>query len=313
MPAASPFAAHEDDVVSRDREARFIPALEDLFELALGEKSADRALSYRQQGKDFQSGYVALVQGDAENALSHLDRAAKTSPASFVLQLELGRACSMAGEMERARMELEKAYRMNPDDPEILHLLAAVDIQLARFDEAAGLLEPFVEKGKDSGPEALFLLGRAMAGLGRTDEAMVRYRETVKLDSRFHEAYFEGGLILRDHGDVEGALRLLARASALVPDEVPYNIELARLVLDQELDEQVGLEACDRLMVTDEDNRWRYLSWIAELYVRRGWEREARDPLRKALKLLPLDLTEERFALERRLAELEGRAPSSGR
>jgi tetratricopeptide (TPR) repeat protein len=308
-----PYDVHAAGEGSRDREAQFIPALKDLFELAIGEKSAERAEAYRQLGEDFQAGYVALVQGDADNALSRLDLAAMKHPASFILQLELGRALSMAGEMERARVELEKAYRMHSADPEVIHLLAAVDIQVGRFDEAASLLEPFVEKGKDSGPEALFLLGRAMAGLGKTEQAMARYRETVKLDSRFHEAYFEGAMILRDHGDLEGSLRLLTRASALVPDEVAYNIELARLVLDNELDEQVGLEACDRLMVTDEDNRWRYLSWIAELYVRRGWEREARDPLHKAVKLLPPDRTEERFALERRLAELEGRAPRSGR
>jgi tetratricopeptide (TPR) repeat protein len=308
-----PIESHEVEEGFRDHEAPFTPALQDLFELAIGEKSDERAARYRQQGQDFQSGYVSLVQGDADSALSQLDLAAKKSPASFILQLELGRACSMAGEMERARVELEKAYRMNPGDPEIIHLLAAVDIQLARFDEAAALLEPFVEKGEDAGPEASFLLGRAMAGLGMTEAAMARYRETVELDSRFHEAYFEGAMILRDHDDVEGALRLLARASALVPDEVAYNIELVRLVLDNELDEQVGLEACDRLMVTDEDNQWQYLSWIAELYVRRGWQREARDPLRKALKLLPPDLTDERFSLERRLAELEGRTPSSDR
>jgi tetratricopeptide (TPR) repeat protein len=150
-------------------------------------------------------------------------------------------------------------------------------------------------------------------GLGKVDEAMARFRETVEMDSRFHEAYFEGGRILKEHGDIEGALRLLTRASALLPDEVAYNLELAGLVLEHELDEQLGLEACDRLMVTDEENQWQYLSWVAELYVRRGWRREARDPLTKALKLVPAHRTDERLALERRLAELDIQTPSSGR
>jgi Tfp pilus assembly protein FimV len=76
--------------------------------------------------------------------------------------------------------------------------------------------------------------------------------------------------------------------------------------LDNEIEEEIGLEACDRLMVTDEENQWRYLSWIAELYIRRGWKGEARDPLRKALELVPPSETVERRALERRLADLEG-------
>jgi tetratricopeptide (TPR) repeat protein len=254
-------------------EASFTPGLRDLFDLAIGEKS---------------------------------------SAVSFVLQLELGRALSMAGEMEKARVELEKAYRLNPDDRESLLLLAAVDIQLRRFDEASNILETLVQK-EDVGPETLFLLGRCLVGLGKIEQAMARFRETVEMDSRFHEAYFEGAKILKEHGDFEGALRLCTRASALVPDEVAYNLELAGLVLEHELDEQLGLEACDRLMVTDEENQWQYLSWIAELYVRRGWQREARDPLRKALRLVPPHRTEERLTLERRLAELEGQTPPSGR
>jgi tetratricopeptide (TPR) repeat protein len=286
-------------------EASLVPGLQDLFDLAIGEKSSDRAAAYRGLGDEFQAGYVALVQGDAEKAVRRLGLVAMKSPASFVLQLELGRALSMAGEMERARVELEKAYRLNPDDREALLLLAAVDIQLGRFDEASNILEILVRK-EDVGPETLFLLGRCLVGLGKIEQAMARFRETVEMDSRFHEAYYEGAKILKEHGDIEGALRLITRASALVPDEVAYNLELAGLVLEHELDEQLGLEACDRLMVTDEENQWQYLSWIAELYVRRGWQREARDPLRKALRIVPSHRTEERLALERRLAELEG-------
>lgn len=292
-------------------EGAFPPGLEDLFELAIAEKSADRAGSYREQDGEFQAGYVALVQGDAETSVHHFEQAARKGSSSFVLQLELGRALSLSGNMERAKAELSRAHRMRPTDTELLNLLAAVDIQLGHFEEAAELIGPLVEKS-DIGPETLFLFGKSLASLGKHDQALERYRQTVEIDARFHEAYFEAAKIVEARGEPWNALRLLVRACAVVPDEVPYNLEIVRLVLDHRLEEEAALAACDRLMVTDEENHWRYLSWIAELYVRRGWRREARDPLRKALKLIPFHRTDERQELERKLAELEGPPATAG-
>jgi Flp pilus assembly protein TadD len=285
-------------------ETPAIPGLKDLFELAIADKKDERMRSYRGLGEDFQSGYVALVQGDGETAVHYLELAARKNPASFVLQLELGRALSMTGDMATAREELAKAHQMSPKDRELLNLLAAVDIELGRFEEAVGILEPMAE-GKDVGPDTFFLLGKALAGVGRKEQALERFRRSVKLDSHFHEAYFEAAKILIKDGEVTNSTKLLLRACAIAPDEVSYNLALVRLVLDKDLEEEIGLEACDRLMVTDEDNQWQYLAWVAELYVRRGWKKEARDPLRKALKLISPDRSEERRELERKLRELE--------
>ncbi len=284
-----------------------LPGIQDLFDLAIADKPKERMRSYRGLGEEFQAGYVSLVQGDGETAARHLELAARTNPASFVLQLELGRALSMTGDMARAREELTRAHQMSPQDKELLNLLAAVDIELGRFEEAVGLLGPVVES-KDIGPDTCFLLGKAFAGVGKKEQALEQFRRSVKFDSHFHEAYFEAAKILIEDGEATNAKKLLLRACALVPDEVSYNLELVRLVLDFRLEEEIGLEACDRLMVTDEENQWQYLSWVAELYVRRGWRREARDPLSKAIKLIPPDRTEERRELERKLRELEGEA-----
>jgi hypothetical protein len=57
-------------------------------------------------------------------------------------------------------------------------------------------------------------------------------------------------------------------------------------------------------MITDEERRWQYLHWIGELYIRRGWRREARDPLTKALALVPSERKSERLEIEQRLQSL---------
>jgi tetratricopeptide (TPR) repeat protein len=284
-------------------ENDFVPGLDDLFELAIGDKPKSRAEAYRLLGKDFRAGYVALVQGSASRAVHFLEKAAEANPSSFVMHLELGRALSLGGRLEDAKKALAVAERLAPEDDEGHILAAAVHIETGGFSEARARLLPLVERG-GGGPEARFLLGKALAGMGRWEEALDRLRQTVSMEPHFHEAFSEAGRILRDRGDIEGAFELLRRASDLAPDEVGYARDLASLVIEKSLDEEAGLAACDRLTVADPENRWQYLYWIAELYIRRGWTREARDPLEKALFLAPPELRSERHAIEARLRSL---------
>lgn len=297
-PAGGPMARE-----AGDGEDLYVPGLGDLFELAIGDKPSSRAEAYRILGQDFRAGYVALVQGNAERAVRFLEKAAAATPSSFVVHLELGRALSLGGRLDDARTALGVAERLAPDDEEGRILSAAVHIETGAFAQAQARLLPLVSRG-GGGPEARFLMGKALAGMNREDEALESFRETVLMEPHFHEAFYEAGRLLRRRGDVEGAFELLRRASALAPDEVRYGRELASLVLENALDEEAGLEACDRLMVADEENRWQYLQWIGELYVRRGWKREARDPLEKALSLLPPGRPSERHEIEALLQSL---------
>jgi tetratricopeptide (TPR) repeat protein len=284
------------------------PGLDDLFDLAIADKQQARAEAYRILGTEFREGYVALIQGRAERACALLESAAARSSSSFVVHLEWGRALSLAGRLERSREALEVASRLSPDDEEGRLLAAAVSVELGRFAEARYALAPLLRDGR-ARPEVLFLTGKALAGLNRTDEALERFRQTVKLEPHFHEAFFEAGRIMDARGDVEAAFELWSRAAGLAPDEVPYNRALVRLVLSHSLDEDAGLAACDRLMLLDPPNQWEYLHWIAELYLRRGWYREAKDPLSKALGLVPRERGLERRAIEERLRDLSQREP----
>lgn len=289
---------------SVDEGEPFVPDATDLRELAVAGKPPARAALYRGQGPEFDYGYVALVQGDAPVAVERLRWASRKAPGSFVVRLELGRALAMASEMNAARVELEQAVRLRPSDREAMSLLAAVHLQLGQHAEAEKILRPLIDRD-GSEAESHFLLGQCLAAGGDTQAALEQFREAVRRDGTFHDAYFEAGRLLRGENDNRGALGLFVQACALLPDDVDYNRELATLVLERGLDVEPGLAACDRLMVTDEENRWEYLGWIAELYLRRGWKREAIDPLRKALEFVPAEKTQEALALRKRLTELE--------
>lgn len=303
--AAPSFEPPWEDVEDPESdEARgFYPGLDDLFELAIGEKEPDRIGFYRAMNDDFKAGYVALVQANPERAVRFLSSSAASPGASFVAHLELGRAHSLGGDMGAAREALKLAERSAPNDTEVAILASAVNIELGRYEEARIRLQRLADAAVDS-PDVKFLLGRALVGLGRDDRALEMFRETVAAEPNFHEAFFEASMLLGKRGDRDAQFRLLSRACALAPDEVRYNRELAELVLAENFDAQAGLAACDRLMVTDEDNAWQYLFWIAQLYVRRGWKREARDPLEKALRLVPPEQRAERREIEAYLGTL---------
>jgi len=291
-----------EDVPGNTEEGEFYPGIDDLFELAIADKPQGRIDVYRVLDDNFKAGYVALVQGYAERAVGFLE-ASKEASSSFVVNLELGRAWSLAGRMDDAREALQRAERSAPSDVEVSILLSAVNIELGRFDEARGRLEVLARDESDD-PDIAFLLGRSLAGAKKNDAALEKFRETVKMEPHFHEAFFEAADVLRRRGDSEAAFELLNRACHLAPHEIRYNRKLVELVLSDGHDGEAGLAACDRLMVNDEDNAWQYLKWIAELYMRRGFIREARDPLEKALKLVPRDNVLERMELERHLASL---------
>lgn len=65
---------------------------------------------------------------------------AQTSPAVVKL-LEQARSATLAGDLQRAEVILERAIRIEPKNPLLWHYLAKVRLQQGRFNEAAGLAQ----------------------------------------------------------------------------------------------------------------------------------------------------------------------------
>ena len=218
------------------------PGSRGLFELAIAEKNDERIEEYRRLGKNFESGYLALVRGDTGRAIHFLRKSRSAGSPSFIELMELGRALSIGECMEEARIVLKEAERLSGTDREVLVLVAAVNMELGRFEEAHDVLAKLLRIHTENA-EVSFILGRALLGMRKNEAALSLFRGTVQLDPRFHEAFFEVGRLLVRGGNSEGAFRLLSRACALAPDEIRYNRELAELVLGSELNEEAGLAA----------------------------------------------------------------------
>ena len=98
-------------------------------------------------------------------------------------------------------------------DPDVLNMLGAIRLSQGRFADAV----PLLSQGRAAAPREPMLacnLGRALAGLGRTAEAVEAFRAAIKLRPDFVDARFELGQLLyrsRNYEEAEKCFRQLLR------------------------------------------------------------------------------------------------------
>lgn len=134
---------------------------------------------------------------------------------------------------------------------EIVELLDSGQAQAA-LDRVDALLEADPEN-----PELLALRGRALEGVGRTDDAVGSYQRAIAVAPEWGPAYLQLGLLYLDQERISVALSPLQRAAELLPD-VPLAQVLAGVALRENgrLDESVA--AFDRALALDgsDPNLW---------------------------------------------------------
>ncbi len=87
---------------------------------------------------------VALYRlGETEEALALLEEVSRIDPLAALTFLELGRVYLARGDLERAEVALARAFRTNPDLPELKSAITALERDLGRhMDADAGLPPP---------------------------------------------------------------------------------------------------------------------------------------------------------------------------
>ncbi|MDJ0908331.1 MAG: sulfotransferase [Woeseiaceae bacterium] len=116
--------------------------------------------------------------------------------------------------------EAEKAYRSilgtDPNQPDALHYLGVIGLQVGRFDEAAALIERAVEAKPDY-VDALVNLGNAYNSLGRFADAVARFEQALANGPETAPLLANFGAALAQLGRHAEAVKRFEAALALEP------------------------------------------------------------------------------------------------
>jgi Flp pilus assembly protein TadD len=130
-------------------------------------------------------------------------------------------------------------------------------------------------------------LGVTLAQTGPHDEAVVSYREAIRLQPGFAQAYSNLGLTLLNHGDVPEAIEVLREALRLAPDmaDACTNLGLELLRMGETESVLTYLRDAIRLRPTDPRGYGNLGNVLMDL----ARYEEARGPFEEALRLAPED------------------------
>lgn len=172
----------------------------------------------------FNLGAIYAQLGETNNAITSYRNALQIKPDFTVTHFNLGTILQAQGMLQEAAFHYRKAIAIEPGFFEALGNLGAV-LQLGgRLDEA----EQCYRKALALRPDARghFNLGTTLYNRGEHEDAIRAFREAIKLDPHFADAWNDLGETLRDRGEMDEALHCYKQALVAQPGHgrAKYNL-----------------------------------------------------------------------------------------
>ncbi len=224
-------------------------ALRDAGDLAGAETQLRAAL-----GLDAQSGpasvalcEVLLAAGKPDLALAAVSSLADRQGADLNLITAHGDALKALGRLDDAAAVYERGARDHPLSGVAEHNLASTAGDLEQFDRAEAAARRALAKGLDA-PETWLVLGRALLGLGRHDEAAAALHAAIARRPDYVDAHGElAQIIWMTTEDAGQATRALNEAIARYPQVQALALRKSEL-LDYAGDSAGALDALEGLV-----------------------------------------------------------------
>lgn len=193
-----------------------------------------------------------LTIGQTEQALTLLAPLAGSEHASGVALMLYGHALVALGRKGEAEAAFRRWVRDEPQNGDAALRLAAVLADGDRASEAEVIVRAEVTRHGDT-PEAAFVLGRALLGQARFDQAEAAFRKVVLARPEHQNAQANlMEIVWMRSGDVHEAARMVDQALRVHPELVALRITKARLLLSARLPHEAlalinaGLRISDR-------------------------------------------------------------------
>ena len=204
----------------------------------LGKEESPEEKKKRDDERDFDvlktDGARALRMGQGEAAVRCLTKALEIKD-DLEVRDYLSQAFIRCDRLVEAREQLQVLAQAQPDNVQILIMMARVDYMREDYNAMADICEKAMLLDADNA-EVLFLYARAAKGQHDLVNAVAMLTKSIMLNEHFGDAYLERGKILLQMGDVEGAA-----------EDAAYLMEVASEVEDVLLLQAAVMEASGRL------------------------------------------------------------------
>jgi len=152
------------------------------------DRVADRMELLRWANGRMQASVAAYERGEHDAAIRGFREVVSARPMYLHGHLYLAKAYRARGSADGARAGLEAALRLDSGNREVRIELAGLHVEANRHADALALLEP-IRGGIESDPRAVTVLGEALVGVGRDEEAQVWFARALDLDPASEPAF----------------------------------------------------------------------------------------------------------------------------
>ena len=162
-------------------------------------------------------GYLYLIRGTAEQALSALNKAIDLRPDYVEAYNNRGAAKNLLGKHQEAIADYDKVIQLKPDYAEAYSNRGVTKSLLGKYQEAIADHDKTLQLKPDYA-EAYDGRGSAKHFLGRSQEAIADYNEAIRLKPDYAESYLHRGNTNRTLDKYEDAFADYNRVIDLQPD-----------------------------------------------------------------------------------------------
>lgn len=168
---------------------------------------------------------VCQNRGDAKAALGYLSQARELAGNSAELLYRVGVTALGLGAFDDARLDLEQAAKLKPDDPAYLIALGAAQLKKPDLFAAEQVFRRALELQPENA-QAQMYLGYVLYKQKKFSEAKGYLEKTIKADSSVPEPFYYLGLIVQEENEGERAIALLEKAIQMSPSYANAHVAL---------------------------------------------------------------------------------------
>ncbi len=126
-------------------------------------------------------------------------------------------ACHQAGDLRQAEEKYQLVLEREPHNPDALHMLGVISLQMEEIDKASELIDKAIESSQGF-PELFLTRGDVYAAQEKLSDAISSYQKAIQLKPDLIEAYFNMGNTFYRMEEYNSAISAYESAINIKPD-----------------------------------------------------------------------------------------------